>query len=583
MAAPDQRARRIAAILIAEGAEYSKLMAADESGTLRSLHAQRARLRSAVEAHGGRVVDAVGDNVLAEFPSAVNALTCAVDAQRALLDVDPELPEERRFRFRMGLHLGDVIVDGDSIAGDGVNITARIQSQAEPGGIAVSGAFFDQVDGKLDLAFESLGEQALKNLPKPVRVYRVRLAAQEPRAARRPPARAATDRPAIAVLPFENLSADPEQDFLAEGIAEELITRMVRWDGLQVIARTSSFAFKGRRLDARQIASELGARFVVEGSVRRSAGRIRVTAQLIDGSSGNHVWAERWDREPGDLLALQDEIVLAIDRSMGEGIATYEERRTLRQDPAGFDAWDSLVRAVWHQRRETPEDWASALRLAQDSVDRDPTAPRAWAVLAFLHCTGADRGWSADRERSIAEALEAARSALALDLSEGFGHTAQGVALLLAGRPAESRTAFERALSLRPDKLGYLANLGMCLAVTGDPDQAIARLEAALEMRAAGMLVASIHADLAVAHFAAGRDAVAIQYAEEALSARPSPLLPRLLAASAGLSGDLESARRRLEGLPPERIGDIRRRLSYMHPALLDRLCEGLRLAGVPE
>ena len=483
----------------------------------------------------------------------------------------------------MGLHLGDVIVDGDSIAGDGVNIAARIQSQAEPGGIALSGAFFDQVDGKLDVGFESLGERALKNLPKPVRVYRVELVG--PRLPRASPAaaRPAAERPAIAVLPFENLSADPEQGFLADGIAEELITRMVRWDYLRVIARTSSFAFKGRRLDARQIASELGARFIVEGSVRRSGGRIRVTAQLIDGSSGNHVWAERWDREPGDLLALQDEIVLAIERSMAESMATYEERRTLRQDPASFDAWDSLVHAIWHQRRETPEDWASALKLAQDSVEHDPTVPRAWAILAILHCTGADRGWSADRERSIAAALDAARSALALDVSEGYGHTAQGMALLLAGRPAEARTAFERALSLRPDSLAYLSNLGMCLSLIGEPDEAIARLEAALEMGAAGRVAVSLHAHLAVAHFAAARDDAAVRYAEEALSARYNPMLPLLLAASAALSGDLESARRRLESLPRERLGDIRRRLSYMHPALLDRFCEGLRLAGVPD
>jgi len=582
VASPNQPARRIAAILNADVVGYSKLMASDEAGTLRALHAQRARLRREIEAHGGRVIDAVGDNLLAEFPSAVNALTSAVAAQRALSDVDSQVPEERRLCFRIGLHLGDVVVDGDGIAGDGVNIAARIQAQADPGGVALSGALLDQVEGKVDVAFESLGERVLKNLPKPVRVYRIRIGEQRPRVAE-PVARAAADGPSIAVLPFENLSADPEQDYLAEGIAEELITRLVGWNYLRVVARTSSFAFKGRKLDAREIARELGARFIVEGSVRRSGERIRLTVQLIDGSSGDHVWAERWDREAGDVFALEDEIVSAIVRSLPESIGTYEERRTLRQDPASLDAWDSLVRAGWLHRQETPEDWAAALKLAQASVARDPSLPRAWAILANLHCTGADRGWAEDRERSVAAALDAARSAIALDLTEGYGHTAQGLALLLAGQAADSLTAFERALALRPNSPSYLTNLGMCLYVSGRADEAVVRLEEVLQMGALGPLVAVVHAHLAGAHFSAGRDEAAARHAEQALAARPFPLLPRLMAAAAAIRGEPDEAKRWLEGLPSERLSELRRRMAYVHPSLLDRLCEGLKLAGVPD
>jgi len=392
-----------------------------------------------------------------------------------------------------------------------------------------------------------------------------------------------SERPSIAVLPFESPSADPEQERLGEGIAGELITRLVGWDSFRVIARTSSFAFKGRKLDAREIARELGARFIVEGSVRRSGERIRLAVQLIDGSLGNHVWAERWDLETGDLFALEDEIVSAIERSMRESIGIYEERRTLRQDPATFNAWDSLVSAGWHQRQETPEDWSSALKLARDAVERDPSIPRAWATLAVLHCTGADRGWAEDRERSVAAALDAARSAIALDLTEGYGHTAQGMALLLAGRPAEARAAFERALALRPDSPVYLTNLGMCLAVTGRADEAVVRLEAALKMGANGTLVASVHAQLAGAHFSAGRDEAAARHVEQALAARPFPLLPRLMAAAAAIRGELGEAERWLEGLPSERLSELRRRMAYVHPSLLDRLCEGLKLAGIPD
>jgi adenylate cyclase len=373
---------KLAAILSADVVGYSRLMAEDQDATVRTVTAYREEVELLVRQHQGRLVDFTGDEFLAEFPTAFESVRCAVESQKVLEARNSELPSERRMQFRMGIHLGDVAVQEGRLFGDGVNIAARLQALAEAGGICISGNIHDLVHTKLGVGFDDLGTQSVKNIRDPVRLYRVKLdaAAAPPEAAPRSLRRMAlaapvvllvavaafagwriiihedepdptasgltvpgiTGRPAIAVLPFDNLSGDPEQDYFVAGLAEDLITRLSSWRQFPVIARNSSFAYQGRAVDVRQVSRELGARYLVEGSVRRSEDRVRITAQLIDATTGLHVWAERYDRDLGDVFALQDEITEAIVGSMDPELLEFEGERATRRDPENLDAWEPV-------------------------------------------------------------------------------------------------------------------------------------------------------------------------------------------------------------------------------------------------
>jgi adenylate cyclase len=373
--------RRLAAILAADVAGYSRLIGADEEGTLARLKALRRELVDPTLAeHHGRIVKTTGDGLLVEFASVIDALRCAVAVQQAMRERNASVSPTDRIEFRVGLHQGDIVVEDGDIFGDGVNIAARLEGIAEPGGICVSARVQEDAAGKLDLAFEDIGEPELKNIARPVHVYRVQLGgppASRRHAGQRPavqsaaePALPLPDKPSVAVLPFANMSSDPEQEFLADGIAEDVITALSRYPSLFVIARNSCFTYKGRAVDVRQVGRELGVRYVLEGSLRKSGNRVRVTAQLVEAATGNHLWAERYDRDLADIFAVQDEITEAVTIAVAPAVAGAEEQRAMRKPPGSLDAWAAYQRGLWHLGRTTPGglyDGAHVFRTSRSS------------------------------------------------------------------------------------------------------------------------------------------------------------------------------------------------------------------------
>jgi TolB-like protein len=371
--------RKLTAILSADVQGYSRLMGDDEETTVRTLTAYREVMTSLIQQHRGRVVDSPGDNILAEFVSVVEALQCAMTIQRELAVRNAELPEHRKMLFRIGINLGDVLVDEDRIYGDGVNVAARLESLADPGGICISETAKIAVGNKLPFAYEFLGEQSVKNIAEPVRAHR--LLAQESRSEDKSDERFA-EKPSIAVLPLANMSGDPDQEYFADGVTEDIITALSRIRWFFVIARQSTFAYKGRSVDVRAVAKDLGVKYVLEGSVRKAGNRIRVTAQLIDGKAGKHVWASRYDREYEDVFAVQDEIAETIVGAVEPELGKAERERAKAKRPENLDAWDLYQRGLWHLYRYTKEDLEEAKRLFRRAAELDPGLGVAFSGLA---------------------------------------------------------------------------------------------------------------------------------------------------------------------------------------------------------
>jgi adenylate cyclase len=539
---PQHEDRRLITILAADVVGYSRLMAADEAGTLAQLKTHRKELLDpkTTEYHG-RVVKLMGDGVLMEFGSVVDAVLFAVDIQCAMTERNVTVPEARRITYRIGINIGDIIVDGDDIYGDGVNVAARLEAIAEPGSVYVSRSVYNQTKGKIRLVFEDLGEKLVKNIPEPVRVYRVEFERTE---APRPGSAAAAgqtlalpDKPSIAVLPFQNMSGDPEQEFFADGMAEEIITALSRYRWFFVIARNSSFTYKGRAVDVTQVAMELGVRYVLEGSVRKAGNRVRVTAQLIDATTGNHIWAERYDRELDDIFALQDEITETIVTSIEPELGAVERERARRKPPENLDAWGLYQRGLWLFYADPARDsMTEAKRLFQRACDLDPGFAAAHAELAYTHVAEIVRGLTDDQKASLDAAADAAERAVALDprdpaarvalgrvlifrnlheraiaemeaalaLNASFdrGHYGLGMALLYGGRPEESISQFEWAIRLSPRSpllWAYWMMLGLAYINLENYEGALASFEKAIQEPNAAFMV-FIHAASTLAH-----------------------------------------------------------------------------------
>ena len=380
--------RRLAAILAADVAGYSRLMGQDEAGTLARLRTHRRDLIDPkIAEHKGRIVSTTGDGMLVEFPSVVEAVACAVAVQRGMFDRNVLAPEDQRIVFRMGVNLGDIIVEGDDIHGDGVNVAARLEGIAEPGGICVSAIVHDQVRDKLDLGFDDLGEQTLKNIARPIRVFRVRLGTAENTPKSEPDRVAATlalpDKPSIAVLPFQNMSGDPEQEYFADGMVEEIITALSRIRWFFVIARNSTFTYKGRAVDVKQVGRELGVRYVLEGSVRKAGSRLRITAQLVEAETGNQLWAERYDRDLADIFAVQDEITERVVAAIEPELYAAEQVRSQSKPPESLDAWECVIRALSLIGQGTRDENTEAEALCRRAIAIAPGYGRAHSLLAL--------------------------------------------------------------------------------------------------------------------------------------------------------------------------------------------------------
>jgi adenylate cyclase len=581
--------RRLAAILAADVVGFSRMMQADEAGTLAVLKSRRTDiLQPLVSKHHGRIIKVMGDGVLVEFGSAVEAVSCAVALQEAMAVANEAAEESRRVVLRIGINLGDVMVEGGDLYGDGVNVAARLEGIADPGSVVVSETVFKHVRGRVKFRFDDLGEQQLKNIDEPVRTYRVR---QDAGAATPGPALNLPDKPSIAVLPFENMSGDPTQDYVGDGIAENIITGLSRFRDLFVIARHSSFAYKGKVAKIPDVCRELGVRYVLEGSVQMSSGRVRVTVQFIDGTTNRHLWAERYDRTVEDIFAVQDEVTETI---VGTLATSYGGRLrkawSARADGSGqrnLRAIDYFQLGQDFLNRYTREDNLRARELFQKAADLDPGYAKPWAKMAFSHLYDRLFGWSEDAAASSASALKSATEAIRRDDDDAWGHWALGAYYLECLRQHDRALAeLLRAVEMNPNDADVITDYGYFLSYAG-------RSHEGLEWALKGMRLNPHHPEwyvmqLGQIYYDARRYDEAIA-SFHSLSATDTVSIELYLAASyaaLGHMGDSRKAIARALELDPE--ATIAKWTSpdsapYSDPKDLEHFAGGLRMAGLPE
>jgi adenylate cyclase len=581
--------RRLSAIFASDIVGYSRLMEADEEGTLARMNAHRREfLEPAVAQNRGRIVKRTGDGVLIEFSSAVDAARCAIDVQRGMGERNAGVSPERRIELRIGIHVGDIMIEDDDIFGDGVNIAARLESIAQPGGICISDDAYRQVRGKVNVNFQDSGEQELKNIARPVRVYQLRPEAA-PAAAKPASGLALPDKPSIAVLAFQNMSGDVEQEFFADGIAEDIITALSKAHWLFVIARNSSFSYKGKSVDVREVGRDLGVRYVLEGSVRKAGNRVRITAQLIDATSGHHVWAERYDRALEDIFAVQDEITRSIIGAIAPGIVAAEIQRTRGKEAAQLGQWERVMRAHWHVWRFTREDCREAFHLTDEILRRDPNNALALADLSFNWHFGGVFGWTTE---PIAKAMEksgdAARRAVAAEDRDATAQAALAVYEVFSNRHDDAIKRLMRAVELDPNSSLARGQLGVALSFGGEPDRSIAALEDAKRLSPRDYLMVIWHAVDAWSHLHAERFADAMACAKQAIEFNPAfPDSHGILAAAAAQLGQMTEAQAGLAEfvrlLPELTLSDPRLIRPFRRPADRERFFAGLRKAGLAE
>ena len=572
--------RRLAAILAADVAGYSRLMGAGEEATLAALKACRRELIDPkIAEYRGRIVKTTGDGALVEFPSAVDAVRCAIEIQRAMAARNTAIPEDRRIEFRIGINVGDIIIDEGDIYGDGVNIAARVELLASPGEICLSDNAYQQIKGKLALDVSDLGEQHLKNIAQPVRVYGVRLDGTPER-----PALVLPDKPSIAVLPFQNMSGDPEQEYFADGISEDIITGLSKLRWFFVIARNSSFTYKGKAVDVKRVSRELGVRYVLEGSVRKGGNRVRITSQLIDATTGNHLWAERYDGDLTDIFTLQDEITKKVVAAIEPKLLEAEGIRSQSRSSEDLGAWEMVIHANSLFWRLTKTESLAAIATLKQVVERHPEYAPAHSMLAFSLLLARQFGWiSMEPQVKQAEAL-AVRAAV-LDDSDPWAHLALGLVATARRRTNEAVEEFQRALDLNPNFAAAHGYLGFALALDGRSDESIDHSEQAIRMSPHDPQNAIFNVHLAAAHYLMGRYAEAAGFGRKAIQQRFGlPNGHRIYAASLAQAGQIEEARAELALLqelhPENSIAWVEQNIPYT-PGPMAKLLEGLRKAGM--
>ena len=583
-------------MLAADVAGYSRLMGADEEGTVARLKSLRQSLIDPkIAEHRGRIVKTTGDGMLVEFASAVDAARCAVEVQRDMAGQNVEVPQDSRIEFRIGIHVGDIIIDNDDIFGDGVNIAARLEGIAEPGGVCISDDAHRQVRGKVDFSYADMGLQALKNIAEPMHVWRMRLAGGPATSvafqsyAMPGQSLALPDRPSIAVLPFQNMSGDAEQEYFADGIAEDIITALSRFKSLFVIARNSSFTYKGKAVDIKQVGRELGVRYVLEGSVRKAAGKVRITGQLIDAATGVHLWADRFDGSLEDIFELQDQVTSSVVGAVAPKLEEAEIERAHRKPTEMLDAYDYYLRGLSKISQYTRPTNVEALRFFNDAIALDPDYASAHAMATRCITLKRQNGWLTDPAREVSEGLRLARRALELGREDPLVLAVCGFALAFLGRDLDSATIFiDRSLSLNANNaLAWLLS-GAVKVLVGEPDTGIAHVLRAQRLSPLDPTKPQFMACIALCHFCAERFADASLWAENALREQPHLLTPLLVrAASAAHMGRIEDARQIVPEILKEsasyRVSRVALGIPFRRPQDVALLSEGLRRAGVPE
>lgn len=572
--------RRLAAILCADVVGFSRLVGADEEGALRRLAACRDLIETLVAAHHGRIFGGAGDSVIVEFASPVEATRCAIAIQAECAARNAGLPEGGRMEFRIGVNLGDVVVEGDNLMGDGVNIAARLQEIAPSGGVCVSGEVRGYAEGRVERDFEDIGLQRLKNIARPVPVHRLRTRAAPDDTAPAPPENA---RPAIAVLPFANMSADAEQEYFSDGLTEDIITALTLWRQFPVIARNSCFAYKNRNVDIKQVGRELDARYVLEGGVRKAGARIRITAQLIDGASGHHIWAEKYDGDLTDIFEVQDDIVQRIAAHVAPELTRAELQRGAGKRPEDLGVWDLCLRGMAHIRKRTAEDNARARALFERALAIRPDHSDAHSGIAMAYNSDILSGAAKDRGATTGLALEAARKAVECDEASAWAHHELSTAYQWNGRTEDALAEARISVDLNPNDAYGLHALGNKSDLAGDP-AGVAHMERAQKLNPADAQLHNHLTFLARAHVNAGDPAAAEEKARRAIRRRPEyPPAHYILAIALAALGRAEEARAALAACDDLSPGFVKSRETwapYADPESNERLRAPLRALG---
>jgi len=578
--------RKLAAILAADVAGYSRLMHHDEEATHAKLSALLADgVEPVIVEHGGRIVKNIGDGFLAEFPSAVEAVRAAMLFQTQVHELTIEDAEDMRLRFRVGINIGDVIVEPHDIFGDGVNIAARLEGIAEPGGICISSAAYDQVLGKITVEFADLGEQRLKNIERPVRVFRVM---DRVRAERHGPTLALPNKPSIAVLPFQNLSADPEQEYFADGVVEDITMALSRFHWLFVIARNSSFTYKGRAIDVKQVGRELGVRYVPEGSVRKAGNRVRIAGQPIDAQTGAHLWADRFEGALEDMFDVQDHVTASVVSAIAPRVQVEEIKRASRKPTENLDAYDYYLRGLSKIRRMTADANREALQLFCRAIELDRGLAYAYGMAAYSIVVRKARGWMTEPVEESAEAMRLARKAVHLGGDDPVALSMAAYAFASIAREFDDAAALmDRGLTLNPNAAQGWMLSGWLRVWRGEPELALDHLAHAMRLSPFDPLM-HIHAAMAYAHFIASRYDIASSYADKAMHDNPTFLHSVCIsAASNALAGRLEPAQKavaRALGFNPDlRASNLSDLAPFRRAEDLATFAMGLRKAGLPE
>ncbi len=580
--------QRLAAVLAADVAGYSRLMGDDERATITTLDEMRGVFKERIETNRGRVVDMAGDSVLAVFETAIGAVEAAVAIQAGLAKRNQGLTEDRRMLFRVGVNLGDIFEKEDgSVYGDGVNVAARLEALADPGGVNISGSVHDSVLGKLDLGYEYLGENEVKNIAKPVRVYRAELDANETQL-RPSGATPEAERPSIAVLAFDNLSGDPEQEYFSDGIAEDIITGLSHLKDLLVIARNSSFTYKGKAVEIKRVGEELGVRYVLEGSVRRGGDRVRVSAQLIDTRTGGHVWADRYDGTLDDIFALQDDITTKVLSAVGPEITHAEIERARSERSDSIDAWDRYLQALPLFYELDKAAYEEAKTLLWETIEIDPRFSSAYALLAQCYIQAAYHAWETSAREAISKAEEFAHKAVALDQQDPLAHAALGWVHMFNTEPDRSIKELNRALELNPNLSIAYGHLSNALAFLGRPDEALVAAERANRGSPRDPERYIWYIAIMNAHFAAEQYEECVEAGEKAVLLQPNFYGGYvILAAALPYLGRIDEAKKAVQKvrklMPRLTLKNTARNPMFVRKKDVARMLEGLRQAGLPD